>query len=147
MPSKLHPKQALSLSSEKTIFCPKGFSLIEIIVGLMMISVMAAMIFHATGGGLWQSAQGVTACREFFELQGQMEKITRIYKQRLAANNGTINLSDFQSDIAGEDYVNAAQTGYLSESGGNFTLTPGTTNLFLVTLVHGDQRCVSIFSQ
>ncbi len=147
MPSALNQKPDLSDKPGLVCIRSGGFTLIEIIIALMMISVMAAMIFHATGGGLWRSAQGVTNSRTYFELQGQMEKITKIYKQKLDVNNGNIDLSEFQSDVATEAYVDAAQTGFLSESSGNLTLTGGATKLFMVTLVHGDQRCVSIFSQ
>ena len=147
MTSKLHRKPDSFLKIKKQFLSPEGFTLLEIIMALILISVMAAMIFHITGGGLWRSAKGVSDCRIFFEVQGQMERITKTYKQQLAANNGVMDLAAFQSTISGWNYVDATQTGYLSESGGNLSLTPGATPLFMVTLVHGDQRCVSLFSQ
>jgi prepilin-type N-terminal cleavage/methylation domain-containing protein len=125
----------------------RGFTLIEVIAGLIIISVLASMIIQATSGGLWESAQGVSDCRTFFELQDQLEEITRIYQQQLTTGNGAIDLDVFRNAIAAIPYVDSSNTGYLTESGGTFTLTPSNTSLFLVTLSQGDQRIGSIFSR
>ena len=124
----------------------KGFTLIEVVAALIILSVLSAMMFNTTGGGLWKSAQGVTDCRTLFALQGQMEQIVQLYKQQLAIGGGSIDLAGFQAAVIALPYVDASQTGYLTEAGGVFSLTPSSTPLFLVTLTQGDQSIGTIFS-
>ncbi len=123
-----------------------GFTLIEVIIALIIVSVLATMIIHTTGGGLWRSARGVGECRTLFELQGRMEQIVQIYKKHLTDGDGSVNLADFRNDIAGFSEVDADGTGFLNESGGSFGITPNATSLFMVTLAEGDQRIASIFA-
>lgn len=123
-----------------------GFTLIEVIAALIIIAVLAAMIFPATGGGLWQTARGVGECRELFELQGQMEEIVADYKSDLS-DDGNVNLEDFQDSLTGYSYVDNGNTGFLEESGSDLDLTATPTSLLLVTLTAGDQRIASVFSR
>ena len=123
-----------------------GFTLIEVIVALIIVSVLAAMIFSTTGGGLRRTARGVGECRTLFELQGRMERIVQIYKKRLADGDGTVDLAEFRSAVVALPDVDIDGTGFLSESGNDFSLTPGATSLFLVTLSRGDHRIASIFA-
>ena len=123
-----------------------GFTLIEVIIALIIVSVLATMIFHATGDGLWRTARGVGECRALFELQGRMEQIVQIYKKHLNDGNGSVNLADFRNDVVDFPEVDDEGTGFLNESGGSFSITPNATSLFMVTLVQGDQRIASIFA-
>ena len=127
-----------------------GFTLIEVIVGLLIVAVLAAMIYQTTGGGLWRSAQGVGECRTLFELQGEMEHIVAVYKQGLKDGGGNIDLTAFRDAVLVDpdiDHVDTSQTGYLNESEGTFSLTASPTKLLLVTLAQDDQRIASIFGQ
>jgi len=123
-----------------------GFTLIEVIASLIIISVLAAMIFPATGGGLWRTARGVGECRELFELQGQMEEIVSAYKTALSSGNGDVNLEDFRDNVIGFSYVDTGSTGFLVESGSDLTLTASPTSLLLITLTAGDQRIANVFA-
>ena len=124
----------------------KGFTLLEVIAALVILSVLSAMMLNATGSGLWKSAQGVSDCRSLFELQDRMEQIVQTYKRQLAAGGGSINLATFRTAVLAMPFVDASQTGYLTEVGGVFSLTPAATQLFLVTLTQGDQSIGTIFS-
>ena len=123
-----------------------GFTLIEVILALIIVSVLASMVFHITGSGLWRTARGVGECRTLFELQGRMEQIVQIYKKQLTDGNGAVDLTVFQDTVLGLPDVDAGRTGFLSESGDDFSLTPSTTSMLLVTLVRDDQRIASIFA-
>ena len=137
-----------------------GFTLLEIIVALIVISILAAMIIPSTWKtlgagtrrtGLQQTAQGVNECRTIFELQGEMERIVGIYKQALQDDGGDIDLAVFLETIRNESdihNIDAGGTGYLEEDHGVFTLdNPSTpTHLLLVTLSRDNFQIASIFS-
>lgn len=127
-------------------YASSGFTLIEVIAALLIVSVLAAMIFHITGGGLWRTAQGVGECRALFELQDRMEQITRMYKKHLADGNGIVDLTEFRDAVLAYPDVDADGTGFLIESGGNFSLSLSATPLLLVSLTRGDQRIACIFA-
>lgn len=83
---------------------PKGFTLIEIIIALVCISILAVMMVLFSGN-ITNSVSPVITLRRSADLQGGMDNLTRAY-YNLSLPITHANLVTFQANLA--NYINAA---------------------------------------
>ncbi|MDH5298570.1 MAG: type II secretion system GspH family protein [Desulfobulbaceae bacterium] len=78
-----------------------GFTLIEIIVALMILSIVGVFVMQLFGSSFVASTTPLTQLQNSFDLQGAMEEMTDDY------NSGT-PLADLQTRVNSEAYGNGA---------------------------------------
>jgi len=100
----------------------KGFTLIESIIALVLVSIVAAMLFTFSQP-LYNSAGAFGWFHDEMILQENMEKILADYKNQRNDEANPFDPGVFRQYIIDHyPFVNIARTGFIT-----FTLTSGTT--------------------
>lgn len=125
----------------------KGFTLLEIIVTLILISITGVVMFPVLRTNLTKSAVPVTRLDSQYQLVLEMERLTARYRDEIL--NDTLNINTFKTNYVDTiPLVDAGNTGFLGvgQITGNAYNTQ-STNILRVTLLDGDQRLVSFFTE
>jgi prepilin-type N-terminal cleavage/methylation domain-containing protein len=125
----------------------QGFTLVEIIVTLILISITGVVMFPVLHTNLTQSAVPVTRLDSQYQLVLEMESLTARYRDEIL--NDTLNITTFKTNYVDVNpLVDAGNTGFLGagQITGN-AYTSQSTNILRVTLVRGDQRLVTFFTE
>src|SRR3990172_12818805 len=88
---------------------PRGFTLIEVIVVIVIPAVLAALLVVFMGTALTRSADPVIQTQNLASAEGTMERISADYMTYL--NTGTPSWATFKGNISGA-YTNATATSY-----------------------------------
>lgn len=132
--------------------CQEGFTLVEIIVTLILISITGVVMFPVLHTNLTKSAVPVVRLENQYHLIQAMDRLTARYRDEI--QNDSLNISDFDINDFKTNYVDvspfrdAGNTGFLAagQITGNAYNTQ-STNILRVTLVDGDQTLVSLFTE
>ena len=133
----------------------KGFTLIEVIIGIVIAALFGSMLFQFMSTSVISSSDEVVMVQQGYDLIGIMEKMTADYDELdLSADSP---LTEFETDILGGN--NLGNTPYY----GNYTITPAyiqfddewdedpnipdDNNLLKVTIKKGSQSLTALFSQ
>jgi prepilin-type N-terminal cleavage/methylation domain-containing protein len=123
----------------------KGFTLIEIIVTLILISISAAIMFPVMGTNLTQSAKPVQRLNDHHLLIQEMDKWTGIYRDEIR-NNGSVDIASFKTNVdSNANYLGS--TTYINSFNGGAYATQGTNTILRVILNQNDQTLVALFAQ
>jgi len=122
----------------------RGFTLLEIIVTLILVSISAAVIFPVMGTNLIRSAEPVERLNDHHLLVQEMDRLTGIYRN--AIHNDTLNINTFKTnDVDTSPYVDAGLTEFISLGDGTYSTS--SPNILRVVLVNNDQTLVALFAQ
>lgn len=130
----------------------KGFTLLEIIVTLILISITGVVMFPVLRTNLTKSAVPVTRLDSQYKLVREMENLTARYRDEILNDTldiNPLNINTFKTNyVDTSPLVDAGNTGFLGvgQITGNAYNTQSTT-ILRVTLVDGDQRLVSFFTE
>ena len=83
-----------------------GFSLVEIIIALVVVSILGTIMYTFLDTGVTKSSIPLNLVREDFELESVLEKITDDYRRTVQTNGGSFDLAAFVSTIDSADKVN-----------------------------------------
>lgn len=122
----------------------KGFTLLEIIVTLIMISISAAILFPVMGTTLTQSARPVHRLSDHHLLIQEMDKWTGIYREEI--RDGTLDITTFKTDVdTSANYLDS--TAYLNSFNGGAYSTQGTNKILQVKLINNGQTLIALFAE
>ena len=76
----------------------KGFTLLEIIATLILISISAAIMFPTLGTSLVRSAEPVERLNDHHLLVQEMDRWTGIYRNEIRLN-GTVDIAAFKTNV------------------------------------------------
>jgi prepilin-type N-terminal cleavage/methylation domain-containing protein len=127
---------------------PKGFTLVEIIVTLILIGITGVVVFPALRTNLAKSAIPVARVDSQNQLIQEMDRLTARYRDEI--RNDSLNINTFKSTYVDTSaFVDAGNTGLVGAgliTGNNGYVTQSTT-ILRVTLVDGELRLVSYFTE
>lgn len=127
---------------------PKGFTLVEIIVTLILVGITGVVVFPALRTNLAKSAIPVARVESQNQLIQEMDRLTARYRDEI--RNDSLNINTFKSTYVDTSaFVDAGNTGFVGVgliTGSNGYATQSTT-ILRVTLVDGDLRLVSYFTE
>ncbi|MEA3486302.1 MAG: prepilin-type N-terminal cleavage/methylation domain-containing protein [Thermodesulfobacteriota bacterium] len=83
-----------------------GFSLIEIIITLVVVSILGTIMYTFLNTGITKSSIPLNLVREDFELESVLEKITDDYRRAVQTNGGSFDLAAFVGTIDSVAKVN-----------------------------------------
>ena len=127
----------------------KGFTLIEIIVTLIFVAITSVVMFPVLRTNLTKSAAPVTRVNSQYQLVQEMDQLTARYRDEIL--NESLLLTTFKNTyVDASAFVDAGNTGFVSAgqiTGANGYSNQSSTNILRVTLVDGDQKLVTFFTQ
>lgn len=127
----------------------KGFTLLEIIVTLILISITGVVMFPVLRTNLTKSAVPVIRVDNQYKLVQEMDRLTARYRDEIQKD--TLNINTFKSTYVDTSaFVDAGSTGFVGMgqiTGINGYTNQAPDNILRVTLVDGDQRLVSFFTE
>jgi len=127
---------------------PKGFTLIEIIVTLILIAITGVVMFPVLRTNLTKSAVPVVRLDSQYQLIREMERLTARYRDEI--RNDSLNINTFKSTYVDTSaLVDAGNTGFVGvgQITGSNGYTTQSTTILRVTLVDGDLSLVSYFTE
>ena len=102
----------------------KGFTLLEAIITLVLVSILGALFFEFMGPQLTGSPFQVVRVKNQYELIQEIEKLTGFYRDELS--KGTLDINTFKAaHVDTSPYNNNSQVITLTTSGG-YTTQYGT---------------------
>ena len=124
-----------------------GFTLIEIIIGLIVASVLGTLVVQVMGVHLTESPKPLIRAQEVYSLQEVMESVTEEYNSLMASS--TDPLIDLVAFLGGYSAPYSVRYSYLSgfDGDGNETAGTSTDNILKVTVSRGEQRLTSLFTK
>ena len=117
----------------------QGFTLIEVIVGIILAALLGTMIVQYTGTNLQATVKSLVATKNNAEAIRVMEEITRDYRNWLE-NNPDEALSEFQTDI--ENNYTDIQAQMIA-----LRADDPADAILRVTVARGDRTLVSLFTK
>ncbi len=138
----------------------KGFTLLEVIIGLVVLSIMAALLVSFMGTGVVQSANPVLLAQNGAYINQIMENMTADYKKTLSEAQSGSPLSTFKDRIGAK---NSQQTTYsasghaytivdndwisLPQAGGSETTGSASDKLLKVTIDYRGLTLTALFTE
>jgi prepilin-type N-terminal cleavage/methylation domain-containing protein len=125
----------------------KGFSLIEVIVTLILISLLGIMLVSFYQTQIAPSTTPVIMRQQGFTLDGILEKINADYQQLLVSDPNP--LAALQTNINAYDYgTYTAATEFIAfDASDNEISCAVACRILKVTITIGDQSLTTIFTQ
>lgn len=128
--------------SRQTPQSQAGFTLIEIIATLMLVSVVGVVVFQFFGSSFIGSTTPATRLRNAFDLHQAMEEMTEEYLAMAKSDDAvsTAELVTLQTDIGGDKvYGDGAYAvvanDFVTFDGGNVVAdTEGNNDILMVTI-------------
>jgi len=137
-------------SRQKYLQNSKGFTLLEIIVTLILISITGVVMFPVLRTNLTKSAVPVVRLDNQYQLIQAMDRLTACYRDKIRNDSSNI-ITEFTSDCLTDGdvspFVDAGNTGSVTGQITGISYNPQSTNILRVTLVEGDQTLVSFFTE
>ncbi len=124
-------------------YSQKGFTLLEIIITLVLVSILGAMLVQVMGSGMIQSSVPVTMAQDTFSLNQVMEKITADYRDGVA-------LTQIKSDVESGNYgdYTVKTSAYIKFSGVNeIPDASGDNDMLKITISFNDQSLTVLFTE
>ena len=125
----------------------KGFTLVEIIVTLILISITAVVMFPVLRTNLTKSAVPITRVDSQYQLVQAMDRLTARYRDEI--QNDSLDITNFKNTYVDvSPFVDAGNTGFMGigQITGNAYNTQ-SPDILRVTLVDGDLTLVSYFTE
>ena len=125
----------------------KGFTLVEIIVTLILISITAVVMFPVLRTNLTKSAVPITRVDSQYQLVQAMDRLTARYREEI--QNDSLDITNFKNTYVDVNpFVDAGNTGFMGigQITGNAYNTQ-SPDILRVTLVDGDLTLVSYFTE
>jgi prepilin-type N-terminal cleavage/methylation domain-containing protein len=125
----------------------KGFTLVEIIVTLILISITAVVMFPVLRTNLTKSAVPITRVDSQYQLVQAMDRLTARYRDEI--QNDSLDITNFKNTYVDVNpFVDAGNTGFMGigQITGNAYNTQ-SPDILRVTLVDGDLTLVSYFTE
>lgn len=143
----------------KCIFSEDGFTLIEIVVSLILLSIAGALLIQLIGFAIGQSSTPIAAMKEGLALAEIMEKITADYKwilltdttpletfkARVENGNTPSNTPYFGTYNMSARYINFSLNGAGFYEASSACTTDCRT--LKITINRGDQHLTALFTQ
>jgi len=126
----------------------KGFTLIEIIVTLILISITAVVMFPVLRTNLTKSVVPITRLDSQYRLVQAMDRLTARYRDEI--QNDALDIADFKNTYVDvSPFVDAGNTGFvgIGQITGSNGYNPQSPDILRVTLVDGDLTLVSYFTE
>lgn len=113
--------------SSPTLHRQAGFTLLEIIVALVVVSVVSVVVFQVFGSSFIRSTEPATQLQNAFDLQLAMEEMTAAYMVMAESDDTvtTAELVSLQAAIAAKAYGDGAYT----VDANNFVTFDGDNNV------------------
>lgn len=128
---------------------PKGFTLIEIIVTLILVAITGVVMFPVLRTNLTRSVVPVTRLDSQYQLIQEMDQLTARYRDEIL--NDSLNITTFKSTYVDTSaFVDAGNTGFVGVgqiTGSNGYTNQSSNNILRVTLADGDLRLVTYFTE
>jgi type II secretory pathway pseudopilin PulG len=129
---------AVSHPGVRGVSCREGFTLVEVILGLIITGILGALLVTTLQTALTQSGQDVLTVRNAYNLEAVMENINSDYIGMINPQaTGTSILDDLMSNLGTANYYHSSYS-YSVDSMIRFndfvdgadpdTLVPGTSN-------------------
>jgi prepilin-type N-terminal cleavage/methylation domain-containing protein len=126
-----------------TLSNEKGFTLIEAIITLVLVSILGAMFFEFMGPQLTGSPFQVLRVQDQYELIQETERLTGLYRDEL--NKETLNIATFKgAHVDTSLYNDNSQIITLTTSGG-YTTQYGT--ILKVSLKNEENKMFTLLTR
>ena len=127
----------------KKLHNEKGFTLLEAIITLVLVSVLGAMFFEFMGPQLTGSPFQVLRVKNQYELIQEIERLTGLYRDEL--NKGTLDIDAFKAaHVDTSPYNDNSQVITLTTSGG-YTTQYGT--ILKVSLKNAENKMFTLLTR
>jgi prepilin-type N-terminal cleavage/methylation domain-containing protein len=121
----------------------KGFTLLEAIITLVLVSILGAMFFEFMGPQLTGSPLQVLRVKNQYELIQEIERLTGLYRDEL--NKGTLDINTFKAaHVDTSPYNDNSQVITLTTSGG-YTTQYGT--ILKVNLKNAENKMFTLLTR
>jgi len=84
----------------------RGFTLIEVIIGLVLVAILGTMLVTFMGTSLTESAQIINRVDKTYKLDAVMENITTDYKKLIATDSTPLSTIKNNIGVVGSTYNN-----------------------------------------
>ncbi len=122
-----------------------GFTLLEIIVTLILISISAAIMFPVLGTNLVKSAEPVERLSDHHLMVQEMDRWTGTYRDEIRLIGG-VDIAAFKTNVdTNANYLDG--TTYINSFNGGAYNTQGANTILRVILVNNNQTLVAIFAE
>ena len=131
------------ICQKRTLHNEKGFTLLEAIITLVLVSILGAMFFEFMGPQLTGSPFQVVRVKNQYELIQEIEKLTGLYRDELS--KGTLDINTFKAaHVDTSAYNNNSQIITLTTSGG-YTTQYGT--ILQVNLKNDENKMYTLLTR
>jgi len=121
----------------------KGFTLLETIIILVLVSILGAMFFEFMGPQLTGSPFQVVRVKNQYELIQELERLTGLYRDELS--KGTLDIDAFKAaNVDTSPYNDNSQVITLTTSGG-YTTQYGT--ILQVRLKNNENKMYTLLTR
>ncbi|MFW6325033.1 MAG: type IV pilus modification PilV family protein [Desulfovibrionales bacterium] len=122
----------------------EGFTLIEIIVTLVLVSFLALVLYSLQGTALTSSAQSILNSQQKLELKQEVENIVSKYARFVNAAADNTYLETFKADIETDPSVACS---YITFDNGIEQPSGSQTNTLKVTVTNDEMTATMLFTR